>query len=408
MLLRLTLIVVSTLLTAAAVACGSASSSRATPTVAPATAAATPLSPPVAPAPSPTTVPTPAPLLQSTGWLVYLRGKDLYIGDLATGNEQQLTTDSLGAGYAGHAWIDGKLWLYYTSLSAISNETDGSHNGTFEVYRRQLGGTAERLFTFEGNGKNIEFADTNASVAPDGLHLAFSDAKGLNIRDLSAHADTAVLTNGHCEPNAPASSPCYGSYFMPEWSPRGAWLFVRKILFEGAVGVLIRHPATAPEASELKVGGLLTSWSPDGTQLCMGDSGLQAGAVGRVDPNDRVFHDLYPTIPDSALPAPRPDRLYPSACVWSADGGIAAQYGAASGDGNVAVFDANGRFVQIIGVRRPLYVSAWLADTSGFLVSEYGTPTRRNFVSVMLLDGTYRRVPFDAERVLGTIPLVNR
>jgi hypothetical protein len=29
-------------------------------------------------------------------------------------------------------------------------------------------------------------------------------------------------------------------------------------------------------------------------------------------------------------------------------------------------------------------------------------------VSVMLLDGTYRRVPFDAERVLGTIPVVNR
>jgi hypothetical protein len=361
--LRLTLIVVSTLLTVSAVACGSGSAPRPAPTVllAPTAGpptATTPFSPPIAPARSPTTVPTPAPLLQSSGWLVYLRGKDLYIGDLATGNEQQLTTGSLGAGYAGRAWIDGKLWLYYTSLSAISNETDGSHNGTFEVYRRQLGGTAEPLFTFEGNGKNIEFADTNASVAPDGLHLAFSDAKGLNIRDLSAHADTAVLTNGHCEPNASASSPCYGSYFMPEWSPRGDWLFVRKILFEGVVGVLIRHPATAPEASELKVGGLLTSWSPDGTQLCMGDSGLQAGAVGRVDPNDRVFHDLYPTIPDSALPAPRPDRLYPSACVWSADGGIAAQYGAASGDGNVAVFDANGRFVQIIGVQRPLYVSA--------------------------------------------------
>lgn len=365
---------------------------------------ATPISPPPA---APTVEPTAAPVLQSTGRLIYLRGKDLYVGDLATGAEQRLTTDSLGAGYAGYARIGGELWLYYTSLTAITNAADGNHKGMFEVSRRQLGGVAESLFTFEGNGKNIEFSKTNASVSPDGTHIAYSDAEGLNVRDLDAGVDTGVLTNGRCEPEASLSAPCRGSYYAPQWSPRGDWLFVQKILYEGAVGVLIRQPATAPEVTELKVGGLLTSWSSDGTQLCMGDNGYQVSAVGRVDPDNPTFHDLYPSVPDAVLPQPRPDYLFPGSCLWSATGQIAVSY-VIPGENQkwLAIFDADGAYADRIPIpgSTPVFgQTPWLPDGSGFIVGAYDSTEGRSNTKVLMLDGTYRRLPIDAERVLGTL-----
>ncbi len=406
MRIHLTFMLIAVMVAAAGTACGSGSGSDAAPTMPATSVVATPVSPPIAAVSSPTSVLTPAAALQTTGLLVYLRGKDLYVGDLATGTEQQLTSGSLRAGYAGYARADGKLWLYYTSLTAITSEPDGEHNGTFEVDRRQLGGAPDPIFTFEGNGKNIEFSGTNASVAPDGLHMAFSDAAGLKIRDIAAGVDTAVLVNGHCAPQVAASSPCHGSYFAPQWSPHEDWLFVQRILYEGAVGVLVSHPATSPNVVELKVGGLLASWSSDGVKVCMADNGMQPGAAGLVDPNDGVFHDLYPRIPDSGLPAPRPDRLYPSVCAWNVAGSLAVQYFTSSDREatTIAVFAKMGRFDRSIALPRPLQVSAWLPDASGFLLSKYDAPARRNFTSAILLDGTYRRLPFDAERVLGTIP----
>jgi Dipeptidyl peptidase IV (DPP IV) N-terminal region len=143
--IRWNLMLVATLLTIVSVGCGSNSAPRPTRAVPLAPSATAPTadstsSPDAANDPlgaARATIAT-SPVLRAPGWLVYLRDTDLYAGDLATGSEQRLTTDSLGAGYAGRAEIGSKTWIYYTSIVGRTQQSSRA-TGTFAVYRRQLG-----------------------------------------------------------------------------------------------------------------------------------------------------------------------------------------------------------------------------------------------------------------------------
>lgn len=401
---RLTLL--SLLVGGIAVGCNSNSSQR-TPVAAPPTSVATFVSPPGAPGPPPTAVPTLAPLLQSRGWLVYLRGKDLFVGDLATGQEQQLTSGSLGAGFAGYAGYETRVSLYYTTLIEQAPQNDRSL-GLVQVSRRRIdGGAAENLFTFRPtrastDGNPLAHA---ASAAPDGTAIAYADDTGIHRYDVASGATTTLLANP-CQAEPRPEKGCV-TYINPQWSPDGRWLLASKLLYEGSVSVVIGADDPASMREFPDVGGDVQSWAPDSRYFCAFNTTFQPGGTHIVPPHDGVRYRPAGRLADAK--SADGANIFTSACIWSAANALALTYsvGPPHDQWRFAVFSA-APFAEVISdnAMPPVFTHAavWLPDASGvIIVRQAGEEAPYNLA--LLLDGSTRRLPLATDgQVVGTIP----
>jgi len=400
--------------TAALVAgCGSGELRRsdATPSHVPTTqvAAPAPVSPPQA---TPTASPTPAPVLRSSGWLVYLRGGDLYVGALDGGGEQRLTTGSLGAGYVGYVRDGPTTWVYYTSLIERAAPDDIYSVGTVRLLRRRLGSDEEqRIETFRGSRVNLDGDSTSglASVTSNGHLVAYAADEGIDVLNVDTRVAERWLTDS-CYPSGGTSTPpaCeHGvAYVAPLWSPDGRWLAASKVLYEGAVLALVRTDRS--ESVELTFGDDFKAWAPDGARLCAPQSGyLGYKPAGIAEVSSRTFTEL---IPSGVASAPA------SSCAWSADGRIAIAFVGHDSDSidHLGFFDSGGRPIASFDLTSPaLWVSTWLPDGSGVVVAralpgpDYSNPLINLDNTAVMLDGTSGSLPFAAGRVLGAIPPFN-
>jgi WD40-like Beta Propeller Repeat len=383
-----------------AVACrtGHSNATTVTPTGA-ATAA------PAAPVPTPTFVDViadtrrkieAAPVLAgSSGWLIYVRGQDLFVGDLTTGSEEQLTHGSLGAGYAGEAVIDGITWLYYFSVT----ESGGGLPSSAAMLRRRFGGDSEeQLFTFHPSSF-LTLARDIASVSPDGTRIAYVADDGLHVRTLASKDDKLLLQNMP----RPADRSVAGTHYgRPVWSPAGRWLLVTREPDPPAnapnEGPLILDPSDAGSERDLPIGGD-PEWSPDGQELCgntratVDDVALYTVASGEVRnltsswfANASLAHSF-------------------GLCAWSSDGKLASGYGIGAIQFEIAVLGASGTKIAIIDAGAVLpEVTQWLPDGTGVIVTTLGGASLDATSSAVMLDGSWRRLPNDPGYVVGTVP----
>lgn len=399
------LAVTTLLLAAAAIACGSSSSPSVTTTGAPTIATA--VSPPEA---SPAAILTPAPLPQTTGWLVYLRGGNLYLGDLRDGSEQQLTSGSVGAGYAGYTGYQANVTVYYAELIEPA-PANGRSLGTARVSRRRIDtGVADDLFTFQPvasstDGKPLAHA---VSVAPDGNAIAYADDAGVQRYNI-ATGTTITLLASDCQTEPRPQKGCV-SYINPRWSPDGKWILAAKLGYEGSISVVVRADGPTSVREFPDVGGDVQSWSPDSRYFCAFNEIYAPGGGHLVSPADGSRHPLdgrFSTAKDIA------------ACTWDAFGKLAVMTRTdAGGDGDVvSTFQIQPPTYQATVNPVPLPyrdVVGWLPDGSGLIVQ--GSPPcapcgeRPPLVAALMIsDGSLRVLPFAAftsfgDGVVGSIP----
>ncbi len=139
--------------------------------------------------PSLTATPLSVSSVPAKGLFVVARNKDLWLVSLDNpAIDRQLTQGSRGVGYAGAAVNSGTTYVYYTSDESGDGTTE-----SFGVYRVALpGGQPERLFQFEGGPKQLEFSCCNATLAPDGQLLAYSDKSGIRVHGMVSWHGPAV------------------------------------------------------------------------------------------------------------------------------------------------------------------------------------------------------------------------
>ncbi|MDE3094698.1 MAG: PD40 domain-containing protein [Chloroflexota bacterium] len=346
-------------------------------------------------------MPPPATVLKIAGHAVYLRGNDLYVGALDGGGEVALTRGSLGAGYAGSTVIGGTAWLYYTSMFARTGAGTLRPGGSFRVMRRALGGGQEQvLLEFAGSDKNVEFFGSNASVSPDGRFIAYSATDGLHRYDLNTRTDIVLLANKPCvTPDQPEGVPgCYG-YYDPVWSPRGDWLVVRKIFYEGARAALVRPLAPGSPAITLDAGGLLAAWTPDGSRLCISQSGYAGGGARVLFPDTGAYRDLGPA------------RESAAGCAWSGSGALVVRFIDGTPEGSRLTFwDAgltSDRSIQIPD--SALCTCVWLPGDRGVIVREVAGTGQRGphlltYALAIMVDGRLNSLAVNADTVLAVLP----
>jgi hypothetical protein len=406
----------------ATAACGGDPRRSGTPS--PGLASATPASTatPVATAPSPpqaspTPPPTPAPLLKSSGWLVYLRNRDLYVGSLDDGSETRLTTGGTGAGFAGYTYgRRGVPVLYFARITDRGVSPPGGY-GTITVYRQSIGAAdAETVFTFVGETQSVgPRAWSNVSASDDGRYIAYADIDGISVYDTTAGTAKRALRNT-CVPNSSGVDAACKQYTSPGLSPDGATLLATRPGYETSSGVLTRPFDPDPQPIELNAGGQFQTWSPDGTRICLPEVGIQPMKVGTITLPALDVQDITQRIATPGLGAEVTPATFPSNCLWRRDGGVAVSFiDSAPRTGEqrwrVAVLSllAGGDADRDYDLPAPYRtVPAWLPDGSGLVISGYAPCVpcgeRDPTSAALLLDGTVRALPFEAGVVLGAIP----
>jgi hypothetical protein len=332
--------------------------------------------------------------------LAVLRGTDLYAVTLDGEREIQLTHGSLGAGFAGVAQIDGASWIYYTSMVERFPGPDNfsQDEAEFVVARRTLNGPLHELelFRFRGNLKNIEWSETNASVSPDGRYVAYSDRDGIKLFDSSMSSHRLLAAHGVC--TGPRTEDCYGLY-DPTWSPTGDWIAIRMVFYEGGTtafarpdeqqAVLIRSPDGR--------GGLFRQWYPEQTRLCASASGYGGGGFGVLDAPMQTFVDLSPIVQNAGEPI-----LVQHCDVNDSNELAVVTLRADDEPATLTLIGSDGQTVASFNVDPYVGLCCWLPDASGVIVwaSLPGTRDRQNLV--VIRDGSFRSLPFDMGRILGS------
>jgi hypothetical protein len=345
-----------------------------------------------------------SPILHAPGWLIYLRGADLYAGDLASGTEVPLTRDSLGASYAGQATIAGTTWLYYSSLVSRV-QPPRELTGLFAVFRRPLGGSdadEERIVEFSASGRYLSDLSPMASVSPDGRFVVYTDDVGVHLYDVDSHDDRRLLSN---QPSSVVNTPG-NHYASPFWAPAGGWLLLTRTGTRrpyDTQGNLETIQPLEPITEYTLGGGGKARWNADGSQLCGNTSTTVAAGIGIITPGTYESRDLTPNLFDNAILRPAVDS-----CVWADDGRLAVGYDTDNlRHFIIAILDGSGMPIAHVdaGAVWPS-VDFWLPDQTGFVI-ETLTGASTFHASAVMLDGTYRRFPFEAGRVVGTISVAN-
>ena len=342
-----------------------------------------------------------SPVLQgSSGWLIYSRGNDLYVGDLAAGNEDQLTNGSLGAGYAGDVVVDGEIWLYYFSITEANGV--GQPSSAIMLRRRLSGGAEEQLFTFAPSRTQSLARDITA-VSPDGARVAYVAGDGLHMRTLESGEDELLLQNIPMS----ADRSVRGIYYdRPVWSPAGPWLLAMRESEPPAnapnAGPLIVNPSAPGSERDLRLGlNSEQAWSPDGHQLCVGvGTGVGTADVGLYDVASGAVRNLTSSwFPNASLGHSL------SAGVWANDGKLASEYDVASLQVGLAILDTSGSQIALLDAGAVVPgVIQWLPDSSGVIVETLEGASLDAHSSAVMLDGSWRRLPNDPGQVVGTIP----
>ena len=371
------------------------------------TPAAVSTSAPVIPSPRPISIPTAAPAVTGGGWLVYLRAGDLYVGALDGGSEQQLTSGASSPDFAGYARDGaGVTWIYYTSLS--QSQSDGS--ATIQVDRQALGrSTSEELFTFNANAQEVASSEPAATVSPDGRYIAYTDERGLRIYDVAAHSERGLLSN---QPHSPTNAPG-NIYLSPLWAPAGGWLVVTRTGYpplDPPTLDFIRplEPITEYTAD---AGGAFRAWSADGTRLCASRAGFFTRGytfddVGLLTPGQPTFQLLFLRV-FMEKPGFVPQVSDPTACSWSRDGRVAISHGIERASSSaitvVRTADLSRTPLSMGHYAGGFSVVGWLPDGDGVVRSVENSYLGNQNV-VLMLDGSFRSVPFRPERIFGVIP----
>jgi hypothetical protein len=268
-------------------------------------------------------------------------------------------------------------------------------SGRFDVFRVPLDDVtqSQRLFTFVGNHKHVEWANTNTSVSPDGQHVLYAYDEGVGLYDLASNASTLLLP----EVNECAEPYECGSWFEPQWAPSGDWATVSRVYFEGGVGAFIRplDPTITPILMDdgVGVGGLFASWSPDGAEICASESGYSNGSF--------VFRRAGEYIPADMG---RGDKLDATDCRWGPQGDIAVRL-ALSGESVLRIFKPDRSTWTDLPLPRAYGgIAAWLPDESGIIVEQVqATNPIRTEHLVIMRQGAFFGFPYAADRVLAVV-----
>ena len=216
----------------------------------------------ITPTPMPTNTTTPIPLrIRENGThIVFSRGSQfsgpayLYIRDLNTGEERQLTDLSA----ALSMWSPDGSEIVFVAMNPDTNIA--------EIYVINADGT---------NLRNLSQSPTGASYpawSPDGRQIAFTTDSDGNSEIYVMNADGTNLRNvtQHGSDDYDAS-----------WSPDGSQLVFTstrldrvEIFIIDIDGTNLRNLSQTPDADEMS-----PSWSPDGTQILFGASRNDAGDI---------------------------------------------------------------------------------------------------------------------------------
>jgi hypothetical protein len=221
----------------------------------------------------------------------------------------------------------------------------------------------------------------------------------LHLYDVELREDRRLLSN---QPSSERNTPG-NRYSSPTWSPAGGWLTVTRsgILRPYDIQSSIETIRPLEPITDYTLGGgsRFRQWSPDGSRLCGDTYQTAAAGIGILTPGSAETLDLTVNLFDNLILRPTVDS-----CAWAEDGRLAVGYDT---DGIkhfiIAILDISGQPTAHIdaGAVWP-HVDYWLPDRTGFVIATLADPSSFKSAAIML-DGTYRRLPFDAERVLSTI-----
>jgi len=353
--------------------CGEEEGATATPT---ATARAT-AAPEATGTPAPTLTATPA---AGLGKLAFVSDGDIWVLDVDSGQERQLTTDG---GNREPRWSPDGRWLAFTKGEAgaiwVMRE-DGSH-ASLVVDSARTGPSwvpgGNRLTYATGEGAlglvDVESGEQEALILSDSEISRFAwlpDGNALVVelwerQELATPSLPSTLHQGLWRVNTDGAGllELYSAWDQPLTevdlgllSPDGRWL----TLWEGFVSASLRAdglplrimPVTGGQPQEIASATLLrpgfVAWSPQGDRLAVVEGG------GRQTWVNKQIMVMQPDGSDRRLlsDASRAD-LFPA---WSPDG---QRIAFTSGEGN-QFENADENYPQILGTRR-----IWLANADG-------------------------------------------
>jgi hypothetical protein len=146
---------------------------------------------------------------------------------------------------------------------------------TFSIFKKNITEeNAEKIFSFEGSDKNIEFYNSNTQINSEGTILAYSFKDGLGIYNIQTKQKKQIAANKPClgfktnillsyliKPAYAGGQDCY-EYHHPTWVENSKYIQTSKILYEGSTfiyfdptGTLLKNITIPP-----------TNTSPDQTK----------------------------------------------------------------------------------------------------------------------------------------------
>jgi hypothetical protein len=222
----------------------------------------------------------------------------IFIANIDGSEARQLTPEGQDSVFVGLYKDSSAQWLYYATF-------DGDKART--IWRMNLDSLEHSaIVTFESRWDHQALA----AVSPDAKYLAYADAKGLAIRDLTTgETETALRDSEHCT----AVGGC--AYAGSRWSGDGRSLLVQQRHYESGVSVIFD-----PYASTLTVravgGSSFGGWSADDKAVC---------TFGRYDAPTSVYVSQAPDwsteklLPQYETIEGNPNHETVSDCEWLDD-----------------------------------------------------------------------------------------